>query len=214
MQRRLPVYLLIDTSGSMSGQPIAAVNEGLQMLINTLRSDPQALETAYISVITFNSKAEQIVPLTELSAFQPQKVKASGTTAIGEALSLLAASIKSEVRSASGRQKADWKPLVFLLSDGGATDNLEKGIADLQSVKTGLIICCAAGKGADIDELKKISPTVVSLDTVDSETLAGFFAWVSHSIAVTSQKVDLTKKDVGSSIDNLPPPPPEVNVVL
>ena len=49
--RRLPVYLLLDTSGSMYGEPIEAVKNGVQTLISTLRSDPYALETAYISII-------------------------------------------------------------------------------------------------------------------------------------------------------------------
>ena len=68
--RRLPVYLLLDTSGSMFGEPIEAVKNGMQVLVSTLRSDPYALETAYLSIITFNSSAQQVTPLTELSAFQ------------------------------------------------------------------------------------------------------------------------------------------------
>ena len=72
--RRLPVYLLLDTSGSMYGEPIEAVKNGVQTLISTLRSDPYALETAYISIITFNSSAQQITPLTELAAFQQPNI--------------------------------------------------------------------------------------------------------------------------------------------
>lgn len=88
--RRLPVYLLLDTSGSMYGEPIEAVKNGVQTLISTLRGDPYALETAYISIITFNSVAQQVTPLTELSAFQQPQIEASGCTALGEALTLLA----------------------------------------------------------------------------------------------------------------------------
>lgn len=87
--RRLPVYLLLDTSGSMYGEPIEAVKNGVQTLISTLRSDPYALETAFISIITFNSSAQQIAPLTELAAFQQPNIEASGCTALGEALELL-----------------------------------------------------------------------------------------------------------------------------
>lgn len=68
--RRLPVYLLLDTSGSMYGEPIEAVKNGVQVLVSTLRSDPYALETAYLSIITFNSTAQQVTPLTELANFQ------------------------------------------------------------------------------------------------------------------------------------------------
>lgn len=87
--RRLPVYLLLDTSGSMYGEPIEAVKNGVQTLISTLRSDPYALETAYISIITFNSTAQQVSPLTELAAFQQPNIEASGCTALGVALELL-----------------------------------------------------------------------------------------------------------------------------
>ena len=63
--RRLPVYLLLDCSGSMTGEPIEAVKQGMKALLMELRSDPQALETAYLSVITFASNAVQVCPLTE-----------------------------------------------------------------------------------------------------------------------------------------------------
>ena len=36
--RRLPVYLLIDTSGSMTGEPIEAVKVGLQTMVSALRA--------------------------------------------------------------------------------------------------------------------------------------------------------------------------------
>ncbi|MDE5874680.1 MAG: VWA domain-containing protein, partial [Muribaculaceae bacterium] len=95
--RKLPVYILLDTSGSMYGEPIEAVKNGLQVLVNTLRQDPYALETAHLSVITFDSNAKQVVPLTELSAFQQPALQASGCTALGEALSLLSKCADNEV---------------------------------------------------------------------------------------------------------------------
>lgn len=50
MTRRLPVYILIDTSGSMKGEPIESVKVGLSDMIASLRLDPYALETACISI--------------------------------------------------------------------------------------------------------------------------------------------------------------------
>ena len=110
--RRLPVYLLLDTSGSMFGEPIEAVKNGVQVLVSTLRSDPYALETAYLSIITFNSTAQQVTPLTELSAFQQPSFEASGCTALGEALALLANKVDTEVVKTTSEVKGDWKPLV------------------------------------------------------------------------------------------------------
>lgn len=211
--RRLPVYLLLDTSGSMHGEPIEAVKNGVQILLSNLRQDPYALETAYLSVITFNETAKQVVPLTELPSFQAPVLNASGTTSLGGALSLLASSIEREVAKTTAEEKGDWKPLVFIMTDGEPTDDWAKGLEALKKVRTGVVVACAAGPGADTSVLKKITEVVVSLDTADDATIKAFFKWVSASVSVGSQKVDQGQKEV-IGLSDLPAPPPEVNVVL
>ena len=210
--RRLPVYLLVDTSGSMHGEAIESVRNGLQVLVSALRQDPYALETAWLSVITFDSRAQQITPLTELMSFQIPELRVSGMTAMGEALSLLADCIQREVVKGSAEQKGDWKPIVFLLTDGAPTDDLDRGINAIRQVKTGTFVACAAGPGADTSTLKKITEAVISLDTADSNSIKAFFQWVSSSISVSSQKIDSGKEVSG--LDELPPPPPELNIAL
>lgn len=211
--RRLPVYLLIDTSGSMYGEPIEAVKNGVQVLVSTLRQDPYALETAYLSIITFNTSAQQLTPLTELAAFQQPNIEASGCTALGEALSLLASKVDSEVTKTTAEVKGDWKPLVFIMTDGEPTDDLNKGLSEFQKRKFGMVVACAAGQGANTDTLKKITENVVQLDTADSATIKSFFKWVSASVSAGSMKVEDTGKEV-SGMSELPPPPPEVNIVV
>ncbi|TND08558.1 MAG: von Willebrand factor type A [Bacteroidetes bacterium] len=211
--RRLPVYLLLDTSGSMTGEPIEAVKNGVQVLISTLRQDPYALETAYISVVTFNTTASQLIPLTDLSSFQMQDIKAGGSTALGDGLKVLAECIDREVAKSTAETKGDWKPLVFIMTDGGPTDQWQAGLAEFQRRKVGVIVACAAGSGADTNVLKQVTDVVVSLDTADSATIKAFFKWVSASISTGSQKVESGEKEVGG-LSELPPPPPEVNIVV
>ena len=209
--RRLPVYLVLDISGSMSGEPIEAVKNGVQVFVSTLRQDPYALETAYLSVITFDSSARQIVPLTELTMFQMPDIQATGTTSLGEALSLLANKVSTEVTKTTTEVKGDWKPLVFLMTDGEPTDDWQKGLNDFRKQKFGIVVACAAGSGANISILKQITEVVVQLDTADSATIKAFFKWVSASVSKGSQKIDSTGSDV-LSYDELPPPPIEVNI--
>ena len=211
--RRLPVYLVLDISGSMTGEPIEAVKNGVQVLVSTLRQDPYALETAFLSVITFDSSARQIVPLTELSMFQMPDIQATGTTSLGEALSLLANKVNTEVTKTTAEVKGDWKPLVFLMTDGEPTDNWQKGLNDFKNQKFGMVVACAAGSGANTSILKQITEVVVQLDTADSATIKAFFKWVSASVSTGSQKIEASGKDV-SGLNELPPPPPEVNIVV
>ena len=211
--RRLPVYLLLDTSGSMSGEPIEAVKNGVQVMISSLRQNPQAIETAFISVITFDSAAQQIIPLTDLASFQMVDIKATGVTALGDALKLVANKIDTEVAKTTTEQKGDWKPLVFIMTDGIPTDDWQSGLAEFKKRKTAFTVACAAGSGADTNILKQITENVVSLDTADSASIGKFFLWVTASIGVSSTKVEDSGKEV-VGLNELPPPPAELNIVV
>jgi uncharacterized protein YegL len=211
--RKLPVYLLLDTSGSMSGEPIEAVKNGVQIMISTLRQNPQAIESAYISIITFDSNATQLVPLTELASFQMADIRASGTTSLGAALRLVASRMDTEVVKTTAEQKGDWKPLVFIMTDGVPTDDWQSGLTEFKKRKTAFTVACAAGGKADTGILKQITDNVVSLDTADSQSISRFFTWVSASVGVTSSRIEDTGKEV-TGLNELPPPPPELNIVV
>ncbi len=211
--RRLPVYILLDTSGSMNGEPIEAVKNGVQVMISSLRQNPQAIETAFLSVITFDSVATQVIPLTDLASFQMVDIRATGTTALGDALRLVADKINNEVAKTTTEQKGDWKPLVFIMTDGIPTDDWQRGLEEFKKCKTAFTVACAAGSGADTAILKQITENVVSLDTADSASIGKFFQWVTASIGVTSTKVEDSGKEV-SGLNELPPPPSELNIVV
>ena len=82
--RRFPFYICIDTSGSMRGEPIKRVYEGLTMLGSTMRQNPYLLEIAYLSIITYNVHAKETVPLTGLEEF-PFTTQEFTCGAIGQA---------------------------------------------------------------------------------------------------------------------------------
>ena len=207
--RRLPVYLVVDTSGSMAGEKIESVRQGIRALLMDLRSDPQAIETAYLSVITFDSDARQSTPLSELMLFKEPIFEANGTTALGAALTVLRESIDREVVKSSSTQKGDWKPLIFLMTDGQPTDSWEKAADTLKRSRPANLIACAIGTDADEHLLKQITEIVVKMENVQPDSFKAFFKWVSSSIKATSQSVNTQ----GNAAVNIPPPPPVIQIV-
>ena len=132
---------------------------------------------------------------------------------MGAGLTLLSKCIDREVSRSTMEIKGDWKPLVFIMTDGGPTDDWRAGLAEFKKRKVGITIACGAGSGADNSVLKQITDIVVSLETADSSTIKAFFKWVSASISTGSQKVENGLAEIGG-LKELPPPPPEVNIVI
>jgi uncharacterized protein YegL len=196
----------------MKGEPIESVKVGLESMISSLRQDPFALESVFISIITFDREVKQILPLTELENLQlPQIVTPeSGPTHLGEALEMLCKQVDSDLKMGSADEKGDWMPLLFIMTDGKPSD-LQKYNLMIPEVKKrnfASIIACAAGVKADTQPLLALTNQVYSLDTTDSSTFRQFFKWVSASVSVGNKSITS-----GDSI-SLPPPPPEVNIVL
>ena len=219
--RRLPVYIVADTSGSMTGAPIEAVNQGIEFLYRELLGDPNASETAFLSLISFNDTVTQEQPLSELSDFQLPSLTSGGLTDTAAALEKVAELVKQEVQMRSSKQNpGDWKPLLFLMSDGNATSSqyeMDKAILEFKKVKWGHVICCAMGNNIDPTKFHEISETVVSISQ-DPDSIKQFFQWISSSVSETSRSVGtmigLPEADSANPSTQLPPPPSAVRLVL
>ncbi|MBK5648487.1 MULTISPECIES: vWA domain-containing protein [Acinetobacter] len=210
--RRLPVYILLDTSGSMRGEPIHSVNVGLQSMLSALRQDPYALESVYLSVITFDIEAKVYLPLTPLDQVQipDLDVPNVGATFMGAALELLAQEVHQNVQKSSNDVKGDWRPLLFLMTDGSPSDvyAYQQIVPTIKQLNFATIVACAAGPKAKTESLLQLTDQVVVLDTMDSNSFASFFKWVSASVVAGSSSAG-----VSDSI-SLPPPPAEIQLVL
>ncbi len=163
--RRLPIYLVLDTSSSMAGEPIETVRENVRVLLSDLQTDPQALETVWLSAITFDSEARQVVPLTPLVDFEAPALEAgSGGCALGAALRLLMAAAERDVRPAGpGGEKGDWKPLICIMTGAHPTDEWEPVADELRRSSAITVVGCAAGPEASDQVLKRITGTIVRL---------------------------------------------------
>ncbi|MDR2621988.1 MAG: VWA domain-containing protein [Dysgonamonadaceae bacterium] len=210
--RRLPVYILIQTSGAMRGEPIEAIKVGLETLVASLRQDPFALESVHLSVITFNRTPEQILPLTELENMQiptiPQP-QAAGTH-LGETLEFVCKKVDAEVVLSTPERKGDWMPLLFVMCDGRASDSqlFQQIVPVIKQKHFGSIVACLVGNNPRTENVKQFTANIVNMDTADSSTIKQFFKWVSTSVSVGNRSVGATDEIV------LPPPPPEVHNII
>ncbi|MGV1004812.1 MAG: vWA domain-containing protein [Candidatus Nanopelagicales bacterium] len=210
--RRLPVYLLLDTSGSMRGEPIEAVNTGIRVMVGALRQDPHALETVHISIITFDVDAKVVLPLTALDELQIPEITTpqSGPTHLGQALETLAGRMKTELRHSSAHDKGDWAPFLFVMTDGKPSDTMlfQEQSRRFKAMNFASVIGCVAGPKAHKEDLEPLCTHVVSLDTMDNASFTSFFKWVTSAIAGGNRSMGATASLA------LPPPPPEIQVVF
>ena len=131
-------------------------------------------------------------------------------TALGAALKKVTECANSEVHK-SALKKGDWKPLVFILTDGVPTDDVSKGLEIFREYAWGAVVACAAGNAADDQELQKITDDVLHLDVADANSIGAYFKWVSASITTGSKRIDCGGEIAG--LEELPPPPPEITLV-
>jgi uncharacterized protein YegL len=206
MNRRLPVYLLIDCSESMIGGGIEAVRSGLRAMLSKLRSDPHALDTVYLSIITFDAEARVAVPMTPLLDFQEPPLTIRPGTSLGAALTLLANCIQTEVRKTSHDTKGDYRPLVLLLTDGQPGDDWQTSLSRIGAhVKPRPANIYAIGCGTDVDYsvLQRITDVVLRMDDMGPESFGKLFVWLTASVSSASQGIGETS-DGKIKLEKLP----------
>lgn len=207
--RRFPIYLLLDTSESMNGESLELIRQGVKLLVSELKNDPFALETTYLSVITFGGTARQVVPLTELALFQEPTIDAGGSSAMGAALEELINCADRELVKWTADRKGDYRPLVFLMTNGRPTDRWEQA-ADNVKAKQWNIVACAAGSGSDEFLLKRITKSVVKLNDCQPGTLSSCCRFIFQDVPLMSPE---SKRLVDNPPQPLPLPPPGTVIV-
>ena len=204
-RRTMTLFFLIDTSGSMEGNKIGAVNDAvvnvLPMLNDISETNPDA--EIKVAALEFSSGVNWLYDEPKLAKdFIWQDVTAGGLTSLGGACAELASKLSRNggfMQSASG----SFAPAIILLSDGGPTDNYEVGLAKLQSnnwFKSAIKIAIAIGDDADKDVLKQFtgnSEAVITVHNIDA------LKQIIRVVAVTSSQIgsksstagDVTKQD-------------------
>ena len=203
--RRLPVFFVLDVSESMAGDNIRQLNQVLEGIVKNLRTDPHALETVYLSTIVFAGKAKTLTPLVELASFYPPRLPLGSGTSLGVALDHLMAEMDRSVVKNTAEQKGDWKPVVYLLTDGKPTDQSEAAIKKWRDnfSSRASMIAIGIGQYASVTSLRNLTEDAFVLTATTDEDFARFIRWMSQSMSAQSrsvsagpaEKVNLAKLD-------------------
>lgn len=195
--RRLPIYFLVDISESMVGTPIEQVQEGMRTIIQNLRVDPYALETVFVSIIAFAGKTRVLSPLTELYKFYPPTFPIGGGTSLGKGLECLMDDIDKNVQKTTLEQKGDWKPIIFLFTDGNPTDDYSAAFRRWNEKyrKHCNLVAVSIGDNVNVLTLAQITNDILLLKETDPESFSKFFKWVTASIKTTSMSVSERNAD-------------------
>lgn len=191
MQRRLPIFFVIDVSESMAGEELYQLEEAMRSVVSTLRKDPHALETAFISVIAFAGKSMTLVRLTELISFRQPELPIGGGTGLGGAMAHVMDEIDAQVISSTKDQKGDWRPVVFLFTDGRPTDKTSSAVErwNRKYRNRANLVAVSLGGQADHAVLSRLTDNVLVFMDTAPDAFARFAQWVSLSIQSQSRSV-------------------------
>ncbi|HYO52614.1 vWA domain-containing protein [Archangium sp.] len=184
---RCPCVLLLDTSGSMNGRPIEALNAGLLQYRDELAADSLASKRVEVAVVTFGGQVRTLHEFSTAEAFFPPSLMAEGNTPMGEAI-VRATDLLSE-RKSLYRQNGIlfYRPWIFLITDGGPTDAWQSAAERVRQGEAAKAFSFfAVGvEGANLDVLKQLS--VREPLKLDGLRFRDLFQWLSNSQKAVSR---------------------------
>ena len=194
--------LVLDTSGSMQGDPIRALNRGLQEFYAAVEEDIIAANRLEVSIITFGGEIKVIQEPSLINNFDMPTLPSNGGTPLADAI--FEALRRTEERKAWYKETGQpyYRPIVVLITDGEPDNNqdvhrLAKEIQNAVDEKK----CTFFGlgvKGYNHATMSKFCPSSAPPKALDGYKFSEFFKWLSNSIGI------ITKSKEGDAI-NLPP---------
>jgi uncharacterized protein YegL len=181
----------MDTSGSMGGQPIAALNEGLRLYREALVQDSLAARRVEVAIVTFGGAVEVAQPFVEVSHFSPPHLSANGDTPMATAVARAMVELEARKQMYRASGIPFYRPWIFLFTDGAPTESEEKWQVACEAVRRGeaekkFTFYAVGVEGADFAKLGELSSGRPPL-RLNGIAFREFFKWLSASQKSVSQ---------------------------
>lgn len=190
---RVPVALCLDCSGSMGGDPIRELNEGVKTFYQAINDDEIARFSAEICIVTFGPVSLEADFATLDMRPQPPILSASGNTPMGEAVELAINSLEKRKAAYKASGVDYYQPWLVLMTDGhpygGSQAVLNQQIdrvATMAESRKLTVFPIGIGEKADMNTLAKFSPGRSPL-RLQGLKFSEFFSWLSKSVSRVSQ---------------------------
>lgn len=195
---RCACVLLLDCSGSMAGENIRALNNGIKELKRQLENDDIASKRVEIAVVRFASSVDVINDFSTADDFNPVELEANGVTAMTDAIELAAKMLEERKKDYKQNGISYYRPWMFLITDGGPTDRegylleesdsrFRNAIKTLHNGVNGkqFTFFAVGVDDADMDVLSKLSPKNPPFKLKDGRW-SEMFEWLSSSMVSVS----------------------------
>jgi uncharacterized protein YegL len=179
---RCPCVLVLDVSGSMTGEPIRHLNDGLQQFRDELLSDPLAARRAEIATVTFGP-VSVVHDFIVAESYQPPVLAPQGDTPMGAAILQAIQLVQQRKQVYQQNGIMYFRPWIFLITDGAPTDSWKPAaMAVREGEAANKFAFFAVGvENANMDVLRQISSRSEPLK-LQGLHFREMFAWLSASM--------------------------------
>lgn len=184
---RCPVVLLLDNSGSMSGEPIKQLNEGIAVFKKSVEQDTLAKLRVEVAIISFGPVV-MCQDFVTINQFVPPLLNAEELTPMGEAIEYALDLLENRKEDYNNSGIQYYRPWVFLITDGEPNDNWQNAAQRVrQGEKDKKFSFFAVGvQGANMRILSQIAPTTRPPLMLNGLDFTSMFKWLSASVTQVS----------------------------